>query len=162
MLTSIQEYLNDKDAGVRGMVISALRYTLADSEEIYNDNLGLIIVQMLNTMLNESDIENRRLALTTLSSAAHNKPKLMMRHLDELLPLALKETNVHPELIRDVQMGPFRHKVDDGLELRKVRDMQLWPVSYAYQSFSLLMKPFTPYSRIFFHFSPCSSFTTVS
>jgi cullin-associated NEDD8-dissociated protein 1 len=32
----------------------------------------------------------------------------------------LGDTKIKPELIREVQMGPFKHKVDDGLDLRKV------------------------------------------
>jgi cullin-associated NEDD8-dissociated protein 1 len=71
-------------------------------------------------MLNDADLENRRLAMTTLNSAARNKADLMLPHLGELLPLVMKESNVKPELIREVQMGPFKHKVDDGLEVRKV------------------------------------------
>jgi cullin-associated NEDD8-dissociated protein 1 len=69
--------------------------------------------------LNEEDLNNRRLALTTFNSAVHNKPDLILPHLDTLLPLALKETVVNTDLIREVSMGPFKHKVDDGLELRK-------------------------------------------
>jgi cullin-associated NEDD8-dissociated protein 1 len=74
---------------------------------------------MLVQMLKESDLENRRLALTTFNSAMHNKPDIIIPALDQLLPIAMSETHVKPELIREVQMGPFKHKVDDGLELRK-------------------------------------------
>lgn len=101
------------------MVISALRYTLADTDEAYDEYLRPIVVPMLVQMLNESDLENRRLALTTFNSAMHNKPEIILPALDQLLPLTMKETEVKPELIREVQMGPFKHKVDDGLEIRK-------------------------------------------
>ena len=102
------------------MVISALRYTFADADGMYDEHLGPVVVQMLATMLNETELDNRRLALTTLSSAAHNKPEMIMSHLEKLLPSVVRETYVQENLIRDVQMGPFRHKVDDGLEVRKV------------------------------------------
>lgn len=74
---------------------------------------------MLNAILGDADINNRRMALTTFNSAVHNKPDLVIPHLDTLLPLVMTETIPRPELIREVTMGPFKHKVDDGLELRK-------------------------------------------
>lgn len=101
------------------MIISALRYTFSDTDPSYDVYLQPSIVEMLTTMLNESDLNNRRLALTTFNSAAHNKPDLILPHLDVLLPLTMKETIIRPDLIREVTMGPFKHKVDDGLELRK-------------------------------------------
>lgn len=61
----------------------------------------------------------RRLALSTLNSAARTKPNLIRDHLTELLPRLYKETVVNPDLVRTVQMGPWTHKVDDGLEARK-------------------------------------------
>lgn len=118
------------------MVISALRYTFSDTDTTYDMYLQPIIVPMLTTMLNETDLDNRRIALTTFNSAAHNKPGLIMPHLGELLPLALKETIVRSELVREVTMGPFKHKVDDGLELRKS----------AYETLYALME--TSFSRI--------------
>jgi cullin-associated NEDD8-dissociated protein 1 len=44
---------------------------------------------------------------------------LLLPHLGELLPAVFGDTQIKPELIREVQMGPFKHKVDDGLDLRK-------------------------------------------
>ncbi|KAI9810543.1 MAG: hypothetical protein M1827_006216 [Pycnora praestabilis] len=129
-------FLKDKKASVRGMVIQALRYTFADSDESYDEVLKPNLTNMLTIMLNDSDLENRRLALTTLNSATHNKPHLILPHLGPLLPLVMKESNIKPELIREVQMGPFKHKVDDGLEVRKS----------AYETLYALME--TAFSRI--------------
>ena len=75
---------------------------------------------MLVTMLNDESLDNRRAALTTLNSATNNKPAIILPNLSQLLPLVFKESFINPVLIREVQMGPFKHKVDDGLEIRKV------------------------------------------
>lgn len=85
---------------------------------------------MLTTMISDGDLGNHRLALTTVNSAIHNKMDLVFPYLDQLLPAVVADTNIKPELIREVQMGPFKHKVDDGLELRKVRCLpQNWRLS---------------------------------
>ncbi len=102
------------------MVIQAIRYTLPDSDEAFDGVLKATLIDMLSVMLRDPELENRRLALTTLNSAAHNKPDLIIPNLGILLPLVMKESEVKPELIREVMMGPFKHKVDDGLEVRKV------------------------------------------
>jgi cullin-associated NEDD8-dissociated protein 1 len=102
------------------MVIQAIRYTLPDSDETFDSVLKTTLIDMLIIMLRDPELENRRLALTTLNSAAHNKPDLIIPNLGQLLPLVMKESVVKPELIREVMMGPFKHKVDDGLEVRKV------------------------------------------
>jgi len=102
------------------MVIQAIRYTLPDGDETFDAVLKITLVEMLIVMLNDKDLENRRLALTTLNSASHNKPDLIVPNLPQLLPFVMKESVVRPELIREVMMGPFKHKVDDGLEVRKV------------------------------------------
>ncbi|KAJ5194650.1 uncharacterized protein N7498_008088 [Penicillium cinerascens] len=114
-----QQYLSNQDTVIRGVVISAFRYTLADSSDAYNDVLRPLIVPLLTNMLADRDLGNHRLALTTLNSAIHNKMNLLLPHLDELLPAVFGDTQIKPELIREVQMGPFKHKVDDGLDLRK-------------------------------------------
>ncbi|KAJ5488584.1 Cullin-associated NEDD8-dissociated protein 1C-terminal part [Penicillium diatomitis] len=114
-----QDCLDDSNAIVRSVAISAFRFTLTDSSDAYNDVLRPLMAPLLSKMLKDDDLGNHRLALTTLNSAIHNKMSLLLPHLNDLLPSVLGDTAIKPELIREVQMGPFKHKVDDGLDLRK-------------------------------------------
>jgi cullin-associated NEDD8-dissociated protein 1 len=102
------------------MIIQAIRYTLPDSDEAFDAVLKTSLIDILKIMLADPELENRRLALTTLNSAAHNKPDLIIPNLGILLPSVMTESVIKPTLIREVMMGPFKHKVDDGLEVRKV------------------------------------------
>lgn len=79
-----------------------------------------MLVDMILTVLKDGNLEIRRLGMTTLNSATHSKPELIFPHLGELMPFVLTESTINKELIREVQMGPFKHTVDDGLEARKV------------------------------------------
>lgn len=105
------------------MVIQAIRYTLSDSDDSLDSVLKIMLIDMLKVMLTDTELENRRLALTTLNAAAHNKPDLINPNLSQLLPLVMNESVIKEDLIREVMMGPFKHKVDDGLEVRKVRNI---------------------------------------
>lgn len=102
------------------MVIQAFRFTFADVDESFDKVLKPLLTPMLATMLKDTNLENRRLALSTLNSATHNKPNFILPDLPQLIPLVMDDSKIKPDLIREVQMGPFKHKVDDGLELRKV------------------------------------------
>ena len=57
----------------------------------------------------------RRVALVAFNSWDHNKPSLMR----DVLPQLYTEMLKRKELIREVEIGPFKHEVDDGLDLRK-------------------------------------------
>lgn len=103
---------------IRGTVVSAFKYTFTDNARSYDELLRPLIVEFLSLM-KDKDLNVRRLSLSTLDSAAHNKPYLIRDVLGQLLPLLYQETNVVEELIHIVEMGPFKHRVDDGLEIRK-------------------------------------------
>ncbi|KAL9128160.1 MAG: hypothetical protein Q9217_003103 [Psora testacea] len=119
VLPRLQEYLRDPTPAIRGMTIQAIRFTFADSDEAFDEILRPMLFNMLSMMFNDPTIENRRLALSTLNAAIHHKADIVFPHLSSLIPLVMKDSKIDPDLIREVQMGPFRHKVDDGLELRK-------------------------------------------
>ncbi|KAF8761649.1 TATA-binding protein interacting (TIP20) [Rhizoctonia solani] len=70
-------------------------------------------------LLDDKDLNVKRLALAALNQAARNKPRLIEDQLPSLLPKLYDETTPKPELIRIMEMGPWRHKIDDGLEARR-------------------------------------------
>jgi len=72
----------------------------------------------------------RQLALSVLNAAARTKPHLLRDHLHTLLPVLYRETIIRPELVRTVQMGPWQHKVDHGLEARKTAYETLYTLVY--------------------------------
>lgn len=59
----------------------AIRYTLSDSDEAFDAVLKTTLIDTLSVILRDKELENRRLALTTLNSAAHNKPDLIIPNL---------------------------------------------------------------------------------
>ncbi|KAI5842028.1 armadillo-type protein [Tricharina praecox] len=119
-LPELQKHMTSPQSVVRGLVISALRYTFTDTDTKYDELLRPTVVDFLDTMLQDSELDNRRLALTTLNSAATNKAHLLAGPgLERLLPRVYSESVIKPDLVREIQMGPFRHRIDDGLEVRK-------------------------------------------
>lgn len=118
-IPKLDELLGDPTPAVRGIAVQALRYTFADSGDKFDAVLQKYLISMLTSMLQDTDMDIRRLALTTFTSAAHNKPDMVLSHLNKLMPFVLQESIIKPELIREVMMGPFKILVDDGLELRK-------------------------------------------
>ena len=112
--------LQDPYSTTRGLAIQAIRAVFPHHSESTDDVLRYRVVQMLTYMLNDSDLANRRLGLGALNSATQHLSGLVLPHIPVLLPYVIQESKIKPELIREVQMGPFKHKVDDGLEVRKV------------------------------------------
>jgi len=70
-------------------------------------------------LLKDKDLNVRKNTLLMLNYAAHNKPFLIRDVLPNILPQIFNESKVKPELIHEVDLGPFKYKVDDGLDVRK-------------------------------------------
>lgn len=116
-LPQLEERLTSPSAHVRAAVATAIKYAVVDPSQEYDQLLKNIMAKFLN-LLKDTDLNVRRLALLTINSAVHRKPYLIRDILSDLIPLLYEETVVKEELIHTVEMGPFKHKVDDGLEIR--------------------------------------------
>ena len=95
-----------------------MKFTISDQPQPIDALLKHCIGEFLSS-LTDPDLNVRRVSLVAFNSAAHNKPSLIRDLLRTTLPQLYNETQKRKELIREVEMGPFKHEVDDGLDLRK-------------------------------------------
>ncbi|XP_078488265.1 cullin-associated NEDD8-dissociated protein 1 isoform X1 [Ciona intestinalis] len=118
LLPKLKGFLSSESPKVRSTVVSAVKVTITDQPRPIDPLLKACFGDFL-VLLEDPDINVRRVTLTLLNSAAHNKSALIKDLLPETLPKLYGETRIRKELIREVLMGPFRHTVDDGLDVRK-------------------------------------------
>ncbi|RLO07596.1 hypothetical protein DYB28_000406 [Aphanomyces astaci] len=100
----------------RWTAVTCLKYCMAcgpDGEPMHH-----LTVHPILSALQDEDMGVRRAALVTLNSAAHHQAAFLKPHVREsIVPILLKTMEI--KLERVVDLGPFKHKVDDGLVLRK-------------------------------------------
>ncbi|XP_006901109.1 PREDICTED: cullin-associated NEDD8-dissociated protein 2 [Elephantulus edwardii] len=102
----------------RSTVITAVKFLITDQPHPIDPLLKSYIGEFMES-LQDPDLNVRRATLAFFNSAVHNKPSLVRDLLGDILPLLYQETKVRRDLIREVEMGPFKHAVDDGLDVRK-------------------------------------------
>ncbi|KAM4612972.1 cullin-associated NEDD8-dissociated protein 2 [Polymixia lowei] len=118
LLPRLKQQLNAGSPLARSTAVTAVKFTIVDQPAPIDALLKDCIGDFLKT-LQDDDINVRRVALVMFNSAAHNKPSLIRGLLATVLPHLYKETQIRKDLIREVEMGPFKHTVDDGLDVRK-------------------------------------------
>ncbi|XP_053147989.1 cullin-associated NEDD8-dissociated protein 1-like [Hemicordylus capensis] len=118
LLPRLKKQLSSGSPYARSTVVTAIKFTISDQPQPIDPLLKGCIGDFLKT-LQDSDLNVRRVALAMFNSAAHNKPSLIRDQLSTVLPHLYNETKIRRELIREVEMGPFKHTVDDGLDVRK-------------------------------------------
>lgn len=108
-----------KDNLGRWTTASALRYALARHANASAMASSLRPLQAIcESLLNDTDLDVKRATLMLVNAGVHHQPNLFEPFLRSLLPYVLATLDL--KLERTVDLGPFKHKVDDGLPLRKV------------------------------------------
>mmetsp|Transcript_31002 Transcript_31002/g.77547 ORF Transcript_31002/g.77547 Transcript_31002/m.77547 type:complete len:1225 (+) Transcript_31002:85-3759(+) len=118
VLPSLHERLSHKAAPMRAIAVQAVRFAIVDAPSPLDSVLPSKIADFLQPLA-DTDLKVRHAALLSLACVAHNQPQYVGECLPELLPLLYEETNKRAELVHQVDLGPFKHTIDDGLELRK-------------------------------------------
>ena len=76
------------------------------------------LVEPLFELVTENDLNVRKSVLGSLNSLAYNIPK-SIHHVNPAFEAALADVcKFKPELVKEIELGPFKYKVDEGLALR--------------------------------------------
>lgn len=82
-----------------------------------------MLTDCLIQLRGHNDAEVKKNVLEALTSVIHSNWSSMKGDLrpiiDDILAFGLNETQIRKELIEEVDLGPFKHKVDHGLAMRK-------------------------------------------
>ena len=104
---------------VRWTIASSLRFSL--SRHATPTSIAPLTSAMVHflPMLADADLEVRKAALLMINAAVHHNPSIIEPFVSaQVLPLVYDALSL--VLKRSVDLGPFKHTVDDGLPLRKV------------------------------------------
>ncbi|KAG5356123.1 Cullin-associated NEDD8-dissociated protein 1 [Yarrowia sp. B02] len=120
-VSELKKRLGDPNPATQAIVLSSLRYIfgqVTSSEDVPEElhSVPRDLVTLVDNVQQDNTVE---LSLTCLNAILHNAPTLALPILPALVSTLITHTHVNADLIRQVQMGPFKLKVDDGLSLRK-------------------------------------------
>ncbi|KAJ1936250.1 Cullin-associated NEDD8-dissociated protein 2, partial [Linderina macrospora] len=101
--------------------VTAFRVILSDKtvDARFDAHVKSALPKVLEN-LGHKDIDIRRLTLLLLYSVAQNKPSQLISLVKGFEPALYKQTEVDESLIRIITMGPFKKRIDDGLDARRV------------------------------------------
>lgn len=110
--------LRQESSAPKMVALSGLRNTIMERPHPIDDRLHeLLPIAMV--CLSDADVQVRRAATLLLGAVAHSKPSLIISILPDSMKDIILQTKPDPSLVRIVNLGPFKHRVDDGLEQRK-------------------------------------------
>jgi len=100
----------------RATMAAAIKFSLSKSNQyvIPDSTISKFLV-----LLNDKNLIVKRQAFLTVNTILHVNYRLIQYELTNILPIIYNATITNKDLIREVDLGPFTHKVDDGLPLRK-------------------------------------------
>lgn len=130
---------------VRGEVASAVKFAMSSSMASGSSpspQLRSSILTFLK-MVSDSDVMVAKNAVQATNTIAKSYPALLVPHLRQLLPMIYARTRKDTNLVRVVDLGPFKHEEDFGLDLRKsafdcLRTLISGPLSSSIQMVGML------------------------
>lgn len=76
-------------------------------------------IEHLVRAIGDADITVRRFALESLTAITHVHSETVKEDAPKMQAAALQMTKIDPSLVKEVDLGPFKHKIDDGIPIRK-------------------------------------------
>lgn len=118
LLNLLQEDQLEEDKLTRRMIANSMRFTLSRSAGSSADSDIAGAMHHFMLLLDDTNLEVKKAAIVMINTATHHSPLTIKPHLASFITPRLVET-LKIKLERSVDLGPFKHKVDDNLPLRK-------------------------------------------
>eukprot|EP00360_Condylostoma_magnum_P000235 CAMPEP_0168315556 /NCGR_PEP_ID=MMETSP0210-20121227/11668_1 /TAXON_ID=40633 /ORGANISM="Condylostoma magnum, Strain COL2" /LENGTH=106 /DNA_ID=CAMNT_0008289449 /DNA_START=2842 /DNA_END=3162 /DNA_ORIENTATION=+ len=106
-MTEIQQNIQQGSPLARSTVITSIKFAAA-SKQSNPESIDNLIPSLLDC-LKDSDINIKKNVLVSLTAVAHNHYALLKLYIEELLVQSYEEVTFRPELVRTVDLGPFKH-----------------------------------------------------
>jgi len=122
VLAALVPLLSSKDKEswkVRASAVSAIRFAAARQCPA---NTIVPLKDPLLTCLSDEELQVRKSALHSVNVVCRSSTcsEILRPYTEQIFERIREDSKQKPELIREVDLGPFKHKVDDGLPLRKI------------------------------------------
>ncbi len=124
VIPSLQSASKSDNADIRASVVSSLRFAVSASSagtsavSSFSSDLEPVLFDFIK-LADDPDVTVSKSALEAVNAIARSMPSLLAPYVDQILPLIYKRTVKNPDLVRVVDLGPFQHEEDFGLDLRK-------------------------------------------
>jgi len=112
----IEKLLKDERFAIRATMAAAIKFSLSKSNQFIIPDTT---ISKFLALLSDKNLIVKRQAFLTINTILHVNYRLIQYELTNILPIIYNGTITNKDLIREVDLGPFTHKVDDGLPLRK-------------------------------------------
>jgi len=109
----IEKLLDCADVNTRETMCQSIKYCLVNIPQS-------LVGKFINVcLLKEAELNVKRQIFLSINNIFRIRIRLIINSLDKILPIIYNGTVTDESLIREVDLGPFKHRVDDGLPLRK-------------------------------------------
>lgn len=116
ILPELASMATGKSKFTRWTSVTSVKHAVSSGSEAVSHMLGKFLQAHL-ALLSDDDLDVKRAALVSLTAIVHHRHELLQDSIHEVLPPIFKAMEF--TFVRTIDLGPFKHKVDDGLDLRK-------------------------------------------
>ena len=116
MMTEIEDKIKSPNHVVRSTVAKSFKYSA--HKDMDTTALNTLIPEIID-LATDSEHKIRQFTLESLVSITHHLPHLLKADIETIYKILVNEVVVKPELIKEVDLGPFKHKIDEGRPIRK-------------------------------------------
>lgn len=124
VLPELKQKIGFDSVALRSSVVAAVKFVVSPGpadlvpspmlEDCLKAHIGAFFV-----LASDPDVNVRKNTVQTVNAIARGHPALLAPHLLQLLSPLFKATAKNEELVRMVDLGPFKYEEDFGLDLRK-------------------------------------------